>query len=125
MYHLFVTAEAGAWSKPCYEYDRSRFLEYTNDKIAKAFEVLTKKHIAILLTWPCLFAYEGTEEVVHVGYLRSIKERGRSILIEFEVSADIPPIPFTSLQPIALLLDIRAWEMSRTHWAIKDEDLFP
>lgn len=124
MYHLFVTAQEGAWNTPFYEYDRSRFLEYTNDTTAKAFEFLTEKHIAILLTWPCLFAYEGTEEDVRVGRLLSIKERGRSILIEIDVNPDIPPIPFTLIQPIALALDIRAWEMSRTHWAIKDEDLF-
>jgi hypothetical protein len=123
MYHLLVTAQAEAWKKPFYEYDRSRFLEYTNDKTAKTFEVLTDELIAILLTLPCLLAYEGTEEDVRVGRLRTIKERGRSILIEFDVNPDIPPIPFKSIQPIAPLLDIRAWEMSRTHWAIKDEDL--
>jgi hypothetical protein len=124
MYHLLVTAEIGAWDKRFYEYDRSRFLEYTNDKTAKAFKVLTDKHIAILLTWPCLFAYEGTDEDVRVGRLRAIKERGRSILIEFDFEPDIPPIPFASIEPITLPLDIRTWEMGRTHWAIKDEDLF-
>ncbi len=123
MYHLLVTGQEGAWEKTFYEYDRSRFLEYTNDKTAKAFHVLTEKHIAILLTWPCLFAYEGTREDVRVGRLLTIKERGRSILIEFDFSAGIPPFPFASIKPIAPLLDIRDWEMNRTHWALKDEDL--
>jgi hypothetical protein len=31
---------------------------------------------------------------------------------------------FSSLSPFLIKLDIRGWEMSRTHWAVKDEDLF-
>jgi hypothetical protein len=123
MYHLLVTAEEGAWEEAFYEYDRSRFLEYTDEKTAKVFHKLTEKHIVTLLTWPCLFAYEGTKGDVRVGRLRTIKERGRSIRIEFRFSPGIPPIPFASIQPIAALLDIRDWEMNRTHWALKDEDL--
>lgn len=124
MYHFFVTARSGAWDYGFYLYDRSRFLEYTNDKIAEAFTILTESHIQTLLSWPCLFAYEGDEEDVRVGTLRSIKEQGRSLRIEFDLSSDIAPIPYATIKPIAPLLDIREWEMSRTHWAIKDEDLF-
>lgn len=123
MYHFFVTARSGAWDNGFYLYDRSRFLEYTNDKIAEAFSTLTESHVQTLLSWPCLFAYEG-EEDVRIGTLRSIKEQGRSLRIEFDLSSDIAPIPYANIKPIAPLLDIREWEMSRTHWAIKDEDLF-
>ena len=107
MYNLFVTAQDGAWDGLFYEYDRSRFLEYTNDKIASSFEKLTKRHIERLKSFPCLFAYEGSEKDVRVGYLMSIKERGRLILIEFEFDQKIPTIPFSSIEPIAPLLDIR------------------
>ncbi|MFJ2332527.1 FRG domain-containing protein [Pseudomonas helleri] len=124
MYHFFVTARSGAWDNGFYLYDRSRFLEYTNDKIAEAFSTLTESHIQTLLSWPCLFAYEGDEEDIRIGTLRSIKEQGRSLRIEFDLSSDIAPIPYANIKPIAPLLDIREWEMSRTHWAIKDEDLF-
>jgi hypothetical protein len=123
MYHLLVTARDGAWDEAFYEYDRSRFLEYTNDEIAKRFQKLTEKHIATLKSWPCLFAYEGNSGDVRVGRLKEIKERGRSILIEFSFSPSIPPISFSAIKPIAALLDIRDWEMNRTHWAIKNEDL--
>lgn len=124
MYNFFVTARSGGWDDGFYVYERSRFLEYTNDKIAEAFAILTESHIQTLLSWPCLFAYEGEDEDVRVGTLRSIKEQGRSIRIEFQFSSDIPPIPYAAIKPIAALLDIRNWEMNRTHWAIKDEDLF-
>lgn len=123
MYNLFVTAEDGAWDRTFYEYDRSRFLEYTNDTISKAFKSLTEKRIAKLLSLPCLFAYEGSDGNARLGKLTSIKERGRSILIEYEFFPEINEIPFSSIEPIAPLLDIRGWEMNRTHWAVKDEDL--
>lgn len=124
MYNLLVTAMDGAWDKGFYEYDKSRFLEYTNDDIASVLKELSESHIENLKSYPCLFAYEGEGSDVRIGYLTAIKERGRNLLIEFEIQQDIDPIPFEQIQPIAPLLDIRGWEMNRTHWAVKDEDLF-
>lgn len=124
MYNLLVTAMEGAWDERFYEIDKSRFLEYTNEDIASALKGLSKSHIENLKSYPCLFAYEGEDSDVRIGYLTSIKERGRNILIEFEFQENIDPIPFEKIQPIATLLDIRGWEMNRTHWAVKDEDLF-
>lgn len=124
MYNLLVTAKLGAWNEPFYEFDKSRFLEYTTESIEEAFKSLTPDLIEALKGYPCLFAYEGDEEDLRIGRFTSIKERGRKLLIEFEFDQNIPPIPFDAIKPIAPLLDIRDWEMNRTHWAIKDEDLF-
>lgn len=124
MYNLFVTAEDRVWNKSHYQYDRSRFLEYTNKKLSEALKELSESNIKLLKSYPCIFAYEGKETEVYVGYLTSIKERDSSILIEFQMSQDIEPISFAQIEPIADLLDIRGWEMNRTHWAVKDEDLF-
>ncbi|MDP6471554.1 MAG: FRG domain-containing protein [Pseudomonadales bacterium] len=103
---------------------RSRFLEYTNEKIAESFKKLTSKNKEKLQSLPCLFAYEGTEHNVRLGKLTAIRERGRNLLIEYEFYRGVPEIPYSSIEPIAPLLDIREWEMNRTHWAVKDEDLF-
>lgn len=124
MYNLLVTANIGAWDDGFYEYDKSRFLEYTNEEIASALEGLSDSHIENLKSYPCIFAYEGDDSDIRIGYLTSVKERGRYILIEFEIQKNIPPIPFKKIKPISPLLDIRDWEMNRTHWAVKDEDLF-
>lgn len=123
MYNLFVTAASGAWDEPGYEYDRGRFLEYTPEEVAARFEDLKTRQLEALLSLPCLFAYEG-EEPMRVGKLTAIKPRGRTLFIEFEIDQNIPPIPFEKMAPIRTLLDIRTWEMNRTHWAVKDEDLF-
>ena len=124
MYNLLVTARLGAWDEPFYEFDKSRFLEYTTESIAEAFKSLTPNLIEALKGYPCLFAYEGDEEDLRIGRFTSIRERGRKLFIEFEFDQNIPPIPFDSIKPIAPLLDIRDWEMNRTHWAVKDENLF-
>lgn len=124
MYNLLVTAMEGAWDEGFYEYDRSRFLEYTNEEVAEALKDLSPTHIENLKSYPCLFAYEGEDSDVRIGYITSINIRRRNILIEFEYEEDIEPIPFERILPIAPLLDIRGWEMNRTHWAVKEEDLF-
>lgn len=125
MFNFLVTAADGAWDRPGYEYDRVRFLEYTSEEIAESFRELKAEQLAALTELPCLFAYEGTDEPMRVGRLKSVRLRGngRSLLVVPELNPAIPPIPFEAIEPLQALLDIRGWELNRTHWAIKDEDL--
>lgn len=123
MYNLFVTGKEGAWDQGFYEYDRSRFLEFTTDEVAARFRELKAPQINALLRLPCLFLYEGSVHPGRLGKLNSVKERGRTLLIEFQINPDVEPIPFHEIAPIQPLLDIRDWEMNRTHWAVKDEKL--
>ncbi|MBI1398085.1 MAG: FRG domain-containing protein [Betaproteobacteria bacterium] len=123
MFNFLVTAKNGAWEEKGYAYDRGRFLEYTSDEIAASFRELNKPQLEVLKAMPCLFAYEGTHESMRVGRLKTVKLRDRQLYIEPELDPTIAPIPFEAIKPIQLTLDIRDWELSRTHWAIKDEDL--
>ena len=122
MYHFFVTSDPQGWDANWYLFNKSRFLEYTREQIAAAYQVVTSAHIEVLKTYPCLFAIEGTEHPMRVGRLTNIADRGDDWLIEFKFEP-IPPIPYERIKPIFGVLDIRKWEMNRTHWAIKDEDL--
>jgi hypothetical protein len=124
VYNLLVTANEGAWDLSAYEYDRTRFLEHTTESVQARFKPLTAEGIEELKSFPTLFTYEGSDEPVRVGYLRRISERGRSILIEYEFDDAIDEFSFSLLEPLKIRLDIGGWEMSRTHWAVKDEDLF-
>lgn len=123
MFNFLVTAKSGAWEDKAYVYDRGRFLEFTSDEIAASFRELNNPQIEVLKAMPCLFAYEGTDEPMHIGRLKTVKLRDRQLYIEPEIDRSIAPIPFETIRPIQLTLDIRDWELSRTHWAIKDEDL--
>jgi hypothetical protein len=124
MYNLLVTAAESAWDLPAYEYDRTRFLEYTTESIKARFAKLDAAAIEELKSLPTLFTYEGDDEEVRVGYIRRIRERGRTILIEYEFDDKVAPFDFSKLEPLRIKLDIQGWELSRTHWAVKDEDLF-
>ncbi|MGN7918589.1 FRG domain-containing protein [Lysobacter sp. 22409] len=126
MFNFLVTASDGAWNLPGYEYPRGRFLEYTSDDIAASFRELKDLQLRALMELPCLFAYEGTDEPMRVGRLKSVKLRGNGSLlyVQPELDPQIPPIPFERIEPLQTALDIRNWELNRTHWAIKDEDLF-
>ncbi len=124
MYNLLVTARDGAWDLPVYEYDCTRFLEYTVPTLQSKYKKLTASTIEDLESFPTLFTYEGSDKPVRVGYIRRIRERGRSILVEYEFDDSIAPFNFTDLSTLLVQLDIGDWEMSRTHWALKEEDLF-
>jgi len=114
------------WDLPGSEYPRGRFLEYTSEEIASRFRELKTRQITALTKLPCLFAYEGTDQPMRVGRLKEVKLRGggRTLYIVPEIDPQIAPIPFDRIEPLQIALDIRNWELNRTHWAIKDEDLF-
>lgn len=124
MYNLLVTSAEGAWDLPAYEFDRTRFLEYTVNSLKARFGVVDAQAQEELKSLPTLFTYEGDDEPMRVGYIRRIRERGRSVLIEYEFDDNVPVFGFSKLKPLQIKLDIEGWEMSRTHWAVKDEDLF-
>ncbi len=124
MYNFLVTADSNAWDLPAYEYGRDRFGEYTAEEILEKYKALNASDIEELKSFPALFAYEGETENVRVGYIRNIRERRKTVLIEYEFEKGIPEIPFSKIVDLKDKLDIGKWEMNRTHWAIKDEDLF-
>jgi hypothetical protein len=124
LYNLLVTSNVGAWDVSAYEFDRERFGEHTVETLVDRFKKLTASRIEELKSFPALFAYEGQDEIVRVGYIRRIKERGKSLLVEYEFEEGIPPFNFSQISQLKVQLDIDKWEMNRTHWAIKDEDLF-
>lgn len=124
MFNFLVTARADAWKANGYEFERSRFLEFTNDKISEQFSKLNDSKVDFLKSIPCIFAYEGFVNDFLIGRLTAIKDRGSKIFIEYEIDRQASPIDFSELEKIFTQLDIRKWELYRTHWAIKDEDLF-
>ncbi|MFS2049369.1 hypothetical protein ACEN9J_19540 [Variovorax sp. Varisp41] len=75
MFNFLVTATDGAWERPGYEYERSRFLEFTREDIAASFRELKAAQIAALLKLPCLFAYEGTSKSLRIGRLKRVELR--------------------------------------------------
>lgn len=129
MYNFLITGNSGAWDEIGYEFPRDRLGEYTDATIKAKYYPLDAAAIEQLKSFPTLFGYEGTKENVRVGYIRRIKDRGKTIYIEYEFEPRIPHISFSKIIDLKTRLDIQNneqgyGEFSRTHWAIKDENLF-
>lgn len=124
MYNLLVTAEENAWENTSYRFFRNRFLEYTVDEVAERFQFLDEDIINVLKSYPCLFAYEGTNTKVKIGKITDIKIRYSILEINYKFDENRTPVNFSKIEQYRKKLDIRDWEMNRTHWAIKDADLW-
>lgn len=123
MYNLLISGTQDAWEKGFYELETSRFLEYTTSTISSMFTPLFQ-NIEVLLKLPCLFAYEGTDRPYEVGFIKDVKNRDRKLYIEYEIIEEIKPISYELISELSIPLDIRGWEINRTHWAVKDGDLW-
>lgn len=124
MYNLLVTAEENAWENTSYRFFRNRFLEYTVDEVAERFQFLDEDIINVLKSYPCLFAYEGTNTKVKIGKITDIKIHYGILEINYKFDENRTPVNFSKIEQYRKKLDIRDWEMNRTHWAIKDADLW-
>lgn len=123
MFNLFVTFKEGDFDTGAYVIERGRFGEYTSDVLQKRYLALKPAAIAKLKSFPCLFVYEAERSDARIGYLTNIRERSGTILVEYEFDDRIPPFPAEKLRDLYMRLDVGRWEMNRTHWAVKDEDL--
>ena len=128
MYNLLVSSDENEWNGDPFVVERSRCVsrgEYTDGEIADRFSELNREQVRELFSLPCVFAYEADQEKdPKFGVLSAVKRRGsKEVQIEYTL---IPCSPFATaedLQSLGVLLDIRGWELNRTHWAVKDVDL--
>jgi len=126
MYNLFITANCEAWNGSSEKFNVTRCLcEYTDDALKEQFSDLTDASIALLQQYPCLFAHEGScGKPARLGYITGITKRKQWIRIEYRLDQESPLIPIDTLTQLEWDLDIKEWEMNRTHWALKEVDLY-
>lgn len=130
MYSLLMVGSRGWWDNGGTDFDLGRYLEYTDDDLKQQLQPMTADVVERLKAWPVLFAYEFSTydepsvEVAWVGRLTSIKVRHSAARIAFEFDPAFAPIDAGALRAILWDLDIGKFETSRTHWAVKDVDLF-
>lgn len=123
MYSLLISSAKQAWSSDHYSFERSRFLEYTEPKIAERFCGLELNEIELLKSMPAIFAYEdGIEQSARIGSITLVRLQGDQIYLEYKLS-DAAPLPLATLEQLKWKLDVRKGERTRTHWAVKDVDL--
>ena len=97
----------------------SRFLEYTEPCVKEE----VKSNISKTYEYPCLIMKEGDNPDIYLGKILSVILEGHYLFIKFDVLYEVY-FEFASIEPFASKFDIRDWEISRTHWAIKDRNLY-
>ena len=100
--------------------ERERIFEYTNERISSKY----REDLQSLKDLPCLFSYEEFKGTGRVGRIDAVTENGPSVDVVYRLYTCFPAIPIYSKQTYRLFgcHDVR--ECYRTHWAVKDGDLF-
>ncbi len=127
MYSLIVTARYDAWNGDPYKIPRSRIFEYTDKEFEEQFGLSNKEQRDRLIKLPTLFCYEyDIDEPARIGWVKKIIPGTSSgvVSIEYEFESSLPPIGHEQLHESIWDLDIEDLELHRTHWAVKDINLF-
>ena len=125
MFHFIV--KGAGWTSDRDTIDRSRVLEYTEDHIKEIFEPDGDLDLEKATEIPALFLSETGglgDEIGRIGTITRVRVVGRNYQIDYTLDPDIPGIPNAKLEEIAADLEIAGFEFQRTHWAIKEVDLF-
>jgi hypothetical protein len=127
MYNLLVSGNSEAWDGKKFSFNITRCVretEGTSEDLAKRFGSLNAETIDKLQHLPCVFAYEEhCKKSPRIGWLKSIKKRTREVFLECEYITEKYWINDSYFRSIQFNLDIYGWELSRTHWAIKNVNL--
>lgn len=103
-----------------------RLFEYTDGDIAASFRDGDQIALDRLIRLPCVFMEEGTgDQLARVGTITRARHVGREIAIEYTFDMDIPPLLNSAIFANRIDFDMpRDFEFSRSHWAVKDVDLY-
>lgn len=125
MFNLLISYSENSWSDSPTELDRSRVaVEYTADEISERYKSLDESAIEELKGFPALFVTENETTESRIGRITEIRLRSSTVVIGFEFDPIFPPLPKGAIENIRADIDLGKWELSRTHWAIKDEPIF-
>lgn len=125
MYNLFVSGDPDDWAGQPFQIEATRCVnEYTEDEIIKLLGDFSQKSISELQSFPCIFAYEASwQQAPKFGVIREITKRADQVRVEYEIQPVTPFLSPDDFTKLAFELDIRKWEMNRTHWAVKNVKL--
>ncbi len=125
MFNFLVSYGEESWSNSPTEFQRARVaVEYTADEISERYKFLDEGAIEELKSFPSLFVTENEVTESKIGYISNIRLRSSTVVFDFEFDPILPPLPIGAIESIGVEIDLGNWELSRTHWAIKDEPLF-
>lgn len=125
MFNLLISSNPESWDSSPYEIERGRaVVEYTAEEISERYKLFDEKAVRELKSFPCLFAIENEPRESRIGYITNIRVRQNTVVIDFVFDPIFPPLPPGTIEDLRVDIDLGRWELSRTHWAVKDEPIF-
>ena len=129
MYHLLVKFDG--WPKSgSSSISSDRVFGYTDDKLHEQYKPKGELDVGRVSKDPAIFASEirgSGDQFARIGYIQKASVDGQEVHLRYTFDANIPPIANIHLESLSSELNIsssRISELSSTHWAIKDVDLF-
>lgn len=127
MYNLLITGDDTAWDQKSgsYTFTLDRFLSYTEQEIHDRFSNLEPERIAEICSIPTLFAYENEiNKPARIGKINTVQRVGRNIQITYKIEPESRTVSRDKwIEQMGELGIYEGFEVSRTHWAIKNVDL--
>jgi hypothetical protein len=120
------------WESSAGSISTSRVFEYTTEQIATLFMPKGKLDVNQVIGLPTIFAsethYDNSQKPARIGSLTKIRVGSKDYQLDYVLDSGFAPIPNAALTEMAGELDIDVdssiHEFTRTHWSIKDVDLF-
>lgn len=131
MFNLFIRGSMNGWDGQPWEIARNRCVneyEYTAKPIVAQYGSFDAASVNALRQLPCIFAdeidkYHGNSRLPSLGLIDEVEVRDAELRVTYHLT---PVSPFFTVAEMADMLfdfDMQQWELSRTHWAVKDVDL--
>jgi hypothetical protein len=125
MFNLIVKYQP--WAEGRDSIPLGRALEYTEDGLREKFQPGGTLDLEALRILPTLFVQETSREEIQLARAGSISRAridGKNIILDYVFDTGVSAVPNSALQTFAIDLDIRESQFSRTHWSVKDADLY-
>lgn len=122
MYNLLIGLTRG-------EVGADRLLEHTSDDVRQYLAPETGQvRFERLLNLPTLLmpetGFDDEPQIARVGHVTNVNKSRNGYTFSFVPNPAIEPILSSRIEAAAGALDITDWEFHRTHWAVKDVDLY-
>lgn len=126
MFNLLVKSKA--WASGRDTIPIGRVFEYTDPRLVERFKAGGQLDLQAISTLPTVFMEETSRQqqgqVARVGTITRARLSGSDVALEYTYDPAVPLLPNFLLEDFASDLDIEVREFSRTHWSVKDVDLF-
>lgn len=131
MFNLLM--KGGGWEEDGQDLiERNRLFEFTDTSIKDTFVSGDRVDFDSLRHLPSIFVPEirpdfGDDQLARVGSVVDVRTNGNNLRIEYSYDRSLPPIPNDMLMTRFASewgIEIKAYEHYRTHWAIKNVDLY-